>query len=156
MCRNDLSCCRHIMTFLCNVSKTGINLFCRQIASRHFVLDILKLVGTFIDLSQVNILHGTQTNNKLYFEKGSLDTFAYVRWNPHCYYKSFELKVHNLNLKETKKVMMTCNFISSFDRIQQQQLVRIYSLLSENQDSFGNVSFDDVQRQMHMYTPPPS
>jgi hypothetical protein len=39
-----------------------------------------------------------------------------------------------------------------FDRIQQQQLARIYSLLSENKDSFGDVSFDDVRTQMNMYS----
>ena len=36
---------------MCDLSKI------RQIASPHFVLDILKLVGTFIDVSRVDILH---------------------------------------------------------------------------------------------------
>ncbi len=37
--------------------------------------------------------------------------------------------------------------------IQSQQLARIYSLLRENQDQLGDLSIDDVKKQMAMYTP---
>ncbi len=36
-------------------------------------------------------------------------------------------------------------------RIQSQQLAKIYSLLRENQDQLGEMSFDDVKQQLGMY-----
>ena len=62
------------------------------------------------------------------------------------------------NQKETEKMKvaragpaeMRMNELNTF-RVQEEQLAQIYSLLSDDQDKFGNMTLDDLRDQVSRY-----
>ena len=55
-----------------------------------------------------------------------------------------------MSTNKALQIFQFCHCPSSF-RAESQQLAKIYALLNENKDKFGEVSMKDIKSQMSMY-----